>query len=112
MIAIVTKKRLAFLEEEAKQAELMRSRIDELEADIHDVRIKYGILLRENDSLVKQSEESKSLAESVSATDFKILKNASPALIAELASLVDSVARYVAAGSLKIRKVEGIAYRD
>lgn len=119
MIAIISKKRLEHLESEAKECEAARKQLDRLESENLECRSKYVLLLREMERLEREAEASKkessprdSLLEDLSKTELAILKNASPQLISEISMIFASAARHVVEGSLKIRKVEGIAYRD
>lgn len=119
MIAIISKARLEHLEAEAKECEAARKQLDALERDNLECRSKYVLLLKEMERLEREAEASKNdslpreeLISDLSKTEFAILKNASPQLISEIASIFSTAARHVAEGSLKIRKVEGIAYRD
>lgn len=119
MIAIISKKRLEHLESEAKECVLARKEIDRIERENYDFKSKYLLSLKEIDRLEIEKEKRKndesprdSLIEDLSKTDFAILKNASPQLIAEIAKIFSSADRHIVEGSLKIRKVEGIAYRD
>ena len=113
MIAIISKARLEHLESEAKECEAARKELDRLESENLECRSKYVVLLREMEKMEREAEASKkdafpreALVSDVSKTEFAILKNASPQLVAEIASIFATAARHVAEGSLKIRKVE------
>ena len=60
----------------------------------------------------ERNKELESMMEDVKKTDFSFLESSNPALLNELYAIILESQRHVATGSLKIRKVDGIAYRD
>jgi hypothetical protein len=109
MFRIVTASKVA---ETEKQQEIAIEQIERLELELADMKIKYEMALREQEVVIKDRERMSQLASDMFKPAYEILKGASPALLNELCLIADESIRYVVGGSLKIRTVDGIAYRD
>lgn len=106
----------ASLEKELAESEDQRERIlkgyEAMENELNSVKVKYGIALKQIAADETERAQKVELALDIDKAEFAFLRQANPQLITELMALVDRAGKYVAAGSLKIRQVEGIAYRD
>lgn len=108
--------RSAKLSADLAESEDQRQRIlvgyERMESDLNTVKVKYGMALKQIEKDECERARKAELALDIDQTEFSFLRNANAQLITELMALVDRAGKYVAAGSLKIRSVEGIAYRD
>lgn len=100
------------LAESEDQRERMLKGYEAMEFELNNLKAKYGIALKQIDSDEKDRARKEELALDVERAEFAFLRQANPQLITEIMALIDRAGKYVAAGSLKIRTVEGIAYRD
>jgi len=109
---VVTDKYISDMERERNdEAERVSYALSHMESKIADLSYMNKGLQEELNSLRKETEY-KNLLEGDMKTDFTVLNSSNPKLLSELYTLCKACQYTIITNSLKIRKVDGIAYRD
>ena len=109
---IFTEKYISDMEKEKyEEAERVWTAFSDMESKIADLSyINKG--LQEELNSIRKEMEYKNLLDGDMKADFTVLNSSNPKLLSELYNLCKNCQYTVITNSLKIRKVDGIAYRD